>query len=123
MSAASPEIKPRRICQDAKTLQTLVNDPHMLNSFAPFTDECPTDLLTVGPSSQDNAVHIVQLHQALAKAFGATVIGRGNCSTFELDSKAVMDSHNVETIGHLKPDIIAVADRYEPTDTLSELDV
>lgn len=123
MSAASLELKYRRICQDAKTLQTLVYDPHMLNSFDHFTNECPKDLLTAGSSSKDTAVHVPQLHQALAKAFGATVIERGNCSAFELDSKAVMDSHNVETIGHLKPDIVAVADRYEPIDTLSELDV
>lgn len=82
---------------------------------------CPKDLLTVGPSSKENSVHIPQLHQALAKAFGATVRERGNSPCFQLDSRVVLDSHNIETISQLKPDIVVVADKYEPIDTLCEL--
>ena len=67
-------------------------------------------------------MHILRLHQALAKALGATVGVVNCCSTFEVNLGTVVNSHNIETIGHLKPDIVVVDQRYEPVDTFCESD-
>ena len=83
---------------------------------------CPEDFATIDSSAKENDVHIPRLHQALAKALGATVGDVNRCSTFQVNSRNVVNSHNIETIGHLKPDIVVVDKRYEPVDTSCEAD-
>ena len=117
--AASEEIMYRHIAQGAISDMTLVSDPHILEPFASMNiiNDCPEDFATIDSLAKENDVHIPQLHQALANALGAPVGVVNRCSTFEVNSRNVVNSHNIETIGHLKPDIVVVDKRYEPVDT------
>lgn len=117
--AVSEEIRHKHIAQSAISDMTLVSDPHILEPFASTNsiNDCPKDFATIDSLAKENDVHIPQLHQALAKALGATVGVVNRCSTFEVNSRNVVNSHNIETIGHLKPDIVVVDKRYEPVDT------
>lgn len=117
--AVSEAIRYRHIAQSAITDMTLVSDPHILEPFASMNsiNDCPEDFATIDSLAKENDVHIPQLHQALAKALGASVGVVNCCSTFEVDSRNVVNSHNTETIGHLKPDIVVIDKRYEPVDT------
>ena len=114
--AVSEEIRYMHIAQSAITDLTLVSDPHLLENFAPMSsiNGCPEDFATIDSSAKENDVHISRLHQALAKGLGATVGDVNCCSTFEVNSRNVVISHNIETMGHLKPDIVVVDNRYEP---------
>ena len=116
--AASEEIYYRRIAQSAISDMTLVSDRQILEPFAStnIINECP-DFATIDSVAKENEVHIPQLHQALANALGATVGVVNCCSTFEVNSRNVVNSHNIETIGHLRPDIVVVDKRYESVDT------
>ena len=120
----SEEIRYTHVARSAITDLTLISDPHLLETFAPMNsiNGCPEDFATIDSSAKENDVHIPRLHQALAKALGATVGNLNCCSTFEVNSRNVVNSHNIETIGHLKPNIVVVDKRYEPVDTSCEAD-
>lgn len=53
----------------------------------------------------------------LAKQLGVEVAEVETCPTFVLGSNAVIDSHAVDTIEGLKPDIVVVSKRYVCTKT------
>jgi len=82
--AVSQEIRYTHIAQNAIPDLTLVSDPHLLEPFdlKNSINGCPEDFATIDSSAKDNNVHIPRLHQALAKALGATVSDVNRCSTF-----------------------------------------
>lgn len=60
----------------------------------------------------ENDVHVPQLHQALAHWMSAEVYTLEGCQCFETDLRNMLDSHNVASIGHLKPALVVTEIRW-----------
>ncbi len=113
-SAVSQEIKYKNIAQEARDKQYLLHNPHILNDFLSTerNDECPADLKEIDTYSSENTVLIPKLHQTFAQCLHASVSTLDGCPVFEVDFRNVVDSHKIETIGRLKPDVV-VDSRYK----------
>ncbi len=115
LSAVSQEIKYKNIAQEARHMQYLLHNPHVLNDFLSTerNDMCLADLKDVDKLASENTVLIPKLHQTFAQCLHASVSVLDGCPAFEVDFKNVVNSHKVETIGRLKPDIVVVDSRYK----------
>ena len=115
LCAVSQEFKYKNIAQEARHEQYLLHDPQMHNEYLSpkRNDGCLEDLEDVNKQASENDVLIPKLHNTFAQCLDASVSVLGGCPTFEVGFENVVNSHQVETTGRLKPDIVVVDSRYK----------
>lgn len=89
----------------------------ILPGFSSPSGHVPEAIKNLKKHSDENHILIPALHQALAEQMGVEVAEVETCPTFVLGSNAVVDSHTVDTIEGLKPDIVVFSKRYVCTKT------
>ncbi len=117
LTAGSREVKYNDIATAAIEEGSLSHDPMILPGFSSLPGQVPEAVKNLNKHSDENSILIPVLHQALAEQLGVEVAEMETCPTFVLGSNAVVDSHAVDTIEGLKPDIVVVSKRYVCTKT------
>ena len=117
LAAGSREVKYNNIASAAIKGGSLSHDPMILPGFSSLSGHVPEAIKNLEKHSDENHILIPTLHQALAEQLGVEVAEVETCPTFVLGSNAVVDSHAVDTIEGLKPDIVVVSKRYVCTKT------
>ena len=105
-------MKYNNIATAARKEGSLIHDPEILLRFSSPPGHVPEAVQDVNKHSDKNRILIPTLHQALAKRLDVEVAEVETCPGFVLGSNAVVDSHAVDTIEGLKPDIVVVSNRY-----------
>ena len=105
----------KNIAEEARDKQYLLLKPHTLSDFLSTERNhvCPPDLEEIDPHSSENTVLIPKLHQTFAQCLHASVSTLDGGPSFEVDFRKVLDSRGIETMGHLKPDIVVMDTRYK----------
>ena len=112
LAAGSREVKYNNVSTAAMNEGSLSYDPMILPGFSSTSGQVPEAVKNLNKNSDENHFLIPTLHQALAQQLGVEVAEVETCPTFVLGSNAVVDSHAVDTIEGLKPDIVVVSNRY-----------
>ncbi|KAL0048986.1 hypothetical protein WJX82_003728 [Trebouxia sp. C0006] len=117
LSTVSQEFKYKNIAQEARHEQYLLHDPQMHNEYLSpkRNDGCLEDLEDVNKQASEIDVLIPKLRNTFAQCLDASVSVLGGCPTFEVGFKNVVNSHQVETTGRLKPDIVVVDSSFRPS--------
>lgn len=117
LAAGSREVKYNNIASAAIEGGSLSHDPMILPGFSSLSGHVPEAIKNLEKHSDENHILIPTLHRALAEQLGVVVAEVETCPTFVSGSNAVVDSHTVDTIEGLKPDIVLVSKRYVCTKT------
>ena len=117
LAAGSRQMRYSNIASAAIEGGSLSHDPMILPGFSSLSGHVPEAIKNLEKHSDENRILIPTLHQALAEQLGVKVAEVETCPTFVFGSNAVVDSHTVDTMEGLKPDIVVVSKGYVCTKT------